>query len=218
MFKIALCGCPNSAKVIESEISAFLGNAIIDYKIYNFENVQGLMAKNMIFNICFLNKNLRGSADILLARAEKEVNRDKKTFTVLAFVEDPVSSSDCGMILNCITKLLEGSMYIAVEFITDMGLRSIAASRIIFFEFFDRKIKIKTSNAEYFCNGTLKNFMSLVGSLGFYQPHKSFIVNLKHITGIKHYTITMSDGSLIPLSQKKSKEFRKHCKDFLSKC
>ena len=43
---------------------------------------------------------------------------------------------------------------------------------------------------------------------GFYMPHKSFVVNFFHVKNLKGYDITMSDGSLVPLSQKKSTAFR----------
>ncbi len=50
---------------------------------------------------------------------------------------------------------------------------------------------------------------------GFAMPHKSFCVNLYQVKNIKGYDIFMMNGDTIPLSQKKSVEFRKKLHDFL---
>lgn len=52
----------------------------------------------------------------------------------------------------------------------------------------------------------------------FAVPHKSFVVNLFYVRAVKGYDIRMMDGSLIPLSQKKSTEFRTRLNTFLSGC
>ena len=48
------------------------------------------------------------------------------------------------------------------------------------------------------------------------MPHKSFVVNFFHVKNLKGYDITMSDGSLVPLSQKKSSVFREELAVWLS--
>lgn len=48
------------------------------------------------------------------------------------------------------------------------------------------------------------------------NAHKSFVVNLDQVRGIKGYEITMMDGSVLPLSQKKGKAFREELNLFLA--
>ena len=50
----------------------------------------------------------------------------------------------------------------------------------------------------------------------FYMPHKSFVVNLYHVKTIKGYDVIMTNNISIPLSQKKSTEFRKRLNNYLS--
>ena len=52
---------------------------------------------------------------------------------------------------------------------------------------------------------------------GFCMPHKSFVVNLYQVKSLKGYDITMMDGSVVPLSQKKSVEFREKLSSFLAR-
>ena len=48
------------------------------------------------------------------------------------------------------------------------------------------------------------------------MPHKSFVVNLDQVRGIRGYDITLMDGSIVPLSQKKGKSFREELGLFLA--
>ena len=147
--------------------------------------------------------------------AEKPENKAFEISNFVTFINDPITDKDFDKVIEFI-RLHMGytSMYLSAEFLTDAGLRSIPISKILYFEFFNRKIRIKTENNEYFCDDTLRNIISLFNSHGFYQVHKGFIVNIARITSIKNYTITLSDGSIIPLAQKKSNTFRKIYKSY----
>jgi len=205
--RVAFCNCPSSRHIIEEKILAFLG-ASAEYKYFEFDSVEALTAEGINFDLIFLNNNLIENMDTLV----KHISRTKgnESFSIINYVDDPISDKDCDKAMEHIRfHLGYTSMYLAAEFLTDKGLRSIAISKILFFEFYNRKIRIKTLNSEYFCDDTLRNVMSLFGTHDFYQAHKGFIVNLRHIASVKNYSITMSDGSTVPLAQKKSSAFRK---------
>ncbi len=51
---------------------------------------------------------------------------------------------------------------------------------------------------------------------GFAMPHKSFVVNLHAVEKIYGYELTLTDGSRIPLSQKKSVQFRRLLNQYLA--
>lgn len=57
---------------------------------------------------------------------------------------------------------------------------------------------------------TLKEFEEILSVYGFYRPQKSYIINLKHIRAYEKSdggSIIMSEGSVIPISDKKREEF-----------
>ena len=216
MFKVALCGLLNSKHTVDAKISAFLGSSVTGYTILEFETVEELIASGDYYDLYFINMKLRENEDKLFKHLSNDHKPDNKKLRFITYVEDPASDATFDAAIDCLKRHIEyDSMYLAIEFLTDRGLRSIAVSKILYFEYIDRKVKIKTQNNEYYCDDTLRNVFNLVGSYGFLQPHKSFIVNLKNITSIKNYLIKMSDGSTIPLSQKKSKEFRKCYAEYL---
>lgn len=115
-----------------------------------------------------------------------------------------------------IQEIKNSPMYLKLEFHTQQGVKSIPVSDLVLFEYCQKQVHIQTLDSNYQCRNTLQNVISLVGSHGFAYPHKSFIVNLRHIAKIKGYNIAMCNGSIVPLSQKKSKEFRLLYKNYLA--
>jgi len=124
-------------------------------------------------------------------------------------IEVPISEQALQQMLQHIMVFLEKEPYFfSMDFITDKGMKSIPVSQILYFEFYNRKIKIKTRSDEYMIHGSLHKLVTRVQGFDFYQPHKSFLVNFAHISMIKNNDITMKDNSILPLSQKKAKGFR----------
>ena len=218
MFTVALCGLPNSMGKIDERIACLLRGTATRYSISVYDSIDELLKAEKCYNLYFLNRHFREYGEAkLLSHIEKNGKRLKeqhafgqKSFNFLTYADDPVSESDCNEVLECVRRYLDyDAMYLCVEFLTNQGLRSIAISKILYFEYVDRKIIVKTQHSQYTCDDTLKHIISLLGGYAFASPHKSFIVNMRHILEIKGYTITMNDKSIIPLSQKKSREFRR---------
>ena len=223
MFKIALCNCSQSRTVIENAVAKFLGN--LEFVIQEFEDVDyrqtDITANNGEFSLWIINQNKMAKfmeSTMNNNDPSNESNIDFATqMSFVTFVTDPISDMGITNMLNLLHNYRKlASMYLSVSFLTDKGMQSIDVAQILYFEFLERKIKIKTQGSQYMCSDTLHNVLSLVEKHDFHPPHKSFIVNFKHITQIKNYNITLSDGSNIPLSQKKSKEFRRLYKQYIA--
>ena len=56
--------------------------------------------------------------------------------------------------------------------------------------------------------GSIGDIAVKMESFGFAVPHKSFVVNLHHVKNLKGYDMFMTNGEILPLSQKKSAELR----------
>jgi DNA-binding LytR/AlgR family response regulator len=218
MFRVALCGLKNSEHQVKEKISTYLKGTAIEYSVALFENIEELFSSDNYYHLYFIHIDMQSHCESELLTYIKGQNSlsSRKVFNFITYVEDPISNANCDTIFDCIKRYLEyDSMYLSIEFLTTKGLTSIALSKIVLFEYCDRKIRIKTKTSEYFCEDTLQNVFSLVSGYAFSSPHKSFIVNLKHIADISGYDITMSDGSLVPLSQKRSHTFRKAYKTYI---
>ena len=79
-----------------------------------------------------------------------------------------------------------------------------------------RKVVIHTEKAVYETNDTLKNMEERMKQYDFCMPHKSFLVNLYQVKSVKGHEIQMMDGQTLPLSQKKSVQFRERLNRYLA--
>lgn len=96
---------------------------------------------------------------------------------------------------------------------------NIKPAKIYYFERCDRKIVISTTQGEYIYIGryTMKELTQKFKPYNFECPHKSFLVNLRHLKYIKGFDIYMSSGAIIPLAQKRTVEFKATYNKYIEK-
>ncbi len=103
-----------------------------------------------------------------------------------------------------------------MRFETDEGLKEFELGDIYYFEYLCRKIQIHTKVGNYWIRGSITELAARMEPMASACLTKSFTVNLFYVKSIKGYDIHMMDGSLIPLSQKKSVEFREKLSRFMA--
>ena len=91
---------------------------------------------------------------------------------------------------------------------TTEGMEEIAVPDLYYLEYQSRKLRLVMKQGECMIRGKISEFSEKLIPYGFASPHKSFVVNLQHVKSIRGYDIFMMNGDRIPLSQKRSAEFR----------
>lgn len=91
---------------------------------------------------------------------------------------------------------------------TVQGMEEFAVEDLYYLEYQNRKLRLVMRHGECMVRGKISEFCDKLIPYGFASPHKSFIVNLYHVKAIRGYDIFMMNGDFIPLSQKRSTEFR----------
>lgn len=85
--------------------------------------------------------------------------------------------------------------------------RVIYESDIVYCEVIDKRIFIHTQNGEAVSfYGKIESLEDTLGSV-FFKCHRSYIVNLGCITAFSNGTVHMSEGSRVPVSRLRKKEF-----------
>ncbi|MCL1949272.1 MAG: LytTR family transcriptional regulator [Turicibacter sp.] len=215
MFNVLLCNCSESKSKIQERILEILGTSTVQYLIQEVDSISEVVKGTYDFDLCFINQKLVPEAQTVMEYVEKKSGEKVK---FCAFIENPITNDKCFEVIRDAVSQYLGykSMSLSLEIMTDKGIKSLPIKKIQYFEFSDRKLKIKFDNSVYYANDTLKNVMEIVSNYGFYQPHKSVIVNLEYVDGIKNYSIFMKDGEELPLAQKKSKVFKKDFHDYVT--
>ena len=79
---------------------------------------------------------------------------------------------------------------------------------ICYFEYRDRKIRIVTQNGEAWMRGSISKMAESFQNIDFAVPHKSFVVNLRHIKDIKGCDLAQTTGGDSSPFSKVKRRFR----------
>lgn len=203
-----------------------------DLQIYLYRSGEELLKREDKFDIIFLDIDMMGINGIETAKKIRVYDKKVKIIYVTNYTDYTSSAFSVHAFGYLLKPIKEEKLYeqldealsymkeedeeCLVEFITEDGLLRIDVKKIYYFEYMSRKILIKTSDGTYTMKHKISEISEKMKAFGFEMPHKSFVVNLYNVKSIKGYDIYMMDESIIPLSQKKSSEFRNALNIYLS--
>ncbi|MDU1455414.1 MAG: LytTR family DNA-binding domain-containing protein [Paeniclostridium sordellii] len=202
-----------------------------DIDIYVYESGEELINSDKEFHIIFLDIDMKGLDGIETAKKLRKYDKKVKIIYVTNYTDYTYSAFSVhafGYLVKPLNKkelynqLDEALSYTEeisnnLEFITSDGVIRIDTNSIYYFEYEQRKVIMKTIDKNYILKKKISEIGKDIQDYGFEMPHKSFVVNLYNIKTIKGYDVHMMDGSVIPLSQKKSSQFRDSLNRYLSK-
>lgn len=85
---------------------------------------------------------------------------------------------------------------------TQRGIVMIHLADVIYFEIYSHDIVIHLSGGgQETCAGTLKQLEERLPAGQFIRTHRSYLVNLDHVTEISHYQMVLSNGAKVPVSR-----------------
>lgn len=229
MLKIAVC---DDDPVMLQKMKEYLKDFEKLFAIDLYQNGEALLASDSVYDFIFLDIDMKGMSGIDTARMLRHRDRKAKIIYVtayddfrdyafavhaFAYLVKPVNQEQIHGILCEALEYSEPDTPIpSVCFQTENGLLDICVPDIYYFEYQNRRLRMVTASGETWIQDSIHHMAERMAAYDFLMPHKSFIVNLYHIKNLKGYDIFMTDGSTIPLSQKKSADFRKQLAAYLA--
>lgn len=220
---------------LETYIVSFYKNKNTEYTITicnSGTELYRLISKRCMFDIIFLDIDLKDGNGILLARKIRTTDKkakiifitNHKNFKSAAFSVRAFGYVDKPAIKEQIYQQLEDiDLYgradnneTVLKFETSDGFININVRDIIYFESSNRKIFIHTFSNIYKMNQQISKLYASMSIYHFERPHSSFLVNLDYVLGIKNYTVFMVNDIEIPLSQRKSTDFHNAMNHYLA--
>jgi DNA-binding LytR/AlgR family response regulator len=91
------------------------------------------------------------------------------------------------------------------------GMRiRINLNELLLVETYGRKLRyLMLDGKEYFCEGLISETARSLSQFGFFQIHRSYIVNLKYIEKVQSHEITLCNGLKVIIGRAHNKEFKK---------
>ena len=229
MVRVAICDDERTVvDEIEAHILMYGKMHNIGVQIYKFYEGEMLVSSEIKFDIIFLDGQMIGMDGIETASMIREKNMDIPIVFITSFayysmpahsvhsfdfIIKPFKYEDLERVLNDLmrsNKVIPEPTFL--EVFTDSGALIMQdRSEIIYFEkdkSIRRKLVMHTTKKEILINGTISEIITSLDSGQFFMPHASFIINLEHVRTLENlYTIQMTGGYEIPLSQKRKEEF-----------
>lgn len=236
MLEIVICDDEiKLANGVKKLAEKYIHDRKIDATFYVYQNPKDILGNINNFNIVFLDIEMGEYNGIEIAKNIKKVARDTliifmtsydqysiKAYKAHAFdyIMKPINYEKIRDTLDDLFtlnhKLLDKEL--SVKFRTKQFEVNVKVNDILYFELDFRQIYYITLNSRVRIIDDFKKIKTIFQEYDFYSPHKSFMVNLDKIDTFKGYEIYMINGDCIPLSQKKSPEFRKNYRDFINQC
>ena len=173
-------------------------------------------------HLLFLDVDMGSENGIAIAHEIRKVNRDM----ILVYVSGYVQYAPAGynvkafayILKNDLESLFRTTMDDVVKQLDFRGMAykikigdtetSLPLKNILYIESFDKITEIHTDlpQGKYTVRQPLAEAVKQLADKGFLQIHKSYLVNMQHITKLKNYTIVLTDGTPLPAAQKRWRE------------
>ena len=116
-----------------------------------------------------------------------------------------------------VEKLIKTDRQIRIA--TTEGIKSLDANSILYVESERNYCTVHlTYGTKYVCRSTLTAFEQEITGFDFYRIHSAFIVNLEHVERIMEDGTVLVKNEMLPIAQKRAKEFKKAYMDYVRRC
>lgn len=244
MIKIAVCDdSKDDAAIIEKAIAEYMEEKRSSYKIDLFTSGEALVDSEEDFHIIFLDISM-GEGMSGIAAGEKIQNFYKKTKIIyttsfqqffeqalnqvhaFAYLVKPVEKKKLVAQLDAVMNFLNEEeknrqmvsfevIHITKESKVETVIKQFDIEEIFYFKYVNRKIMIRTKSGDFFFGGQMKKLMERMRQFAFESCHQSYCVNMRYVKKIKGYELYLNNGETIPVSQKKSSEFREKLNKYI---
>lgn len=191
-----------------------------------------LLASKTPYDILFLDIDMPGKNGIETA---KEIRRTDKRVKIIyvtnygGYAGYAFGVHAFGYLLKPVKReaiyrqLYEACQYFEEEkktpeltFETEDGTHRVQISEILYFEYGNRRVTAHLEKGSFSWKGKIADCLARMQEYGFAMPHKSFVVNLYQVQSVRGCEVELQNKELLPLSQKKAREFRETLNDYLA--
>lgn len=222
--KIVICDDDNMyAQEVKLHIEELLDEKKVEAEIEVFNDSGDLHDSPGFYEVAFLDVEMTPYTGIETARALRDVNPyivifiitshdkyldDAMDMNVFRYIRKPL---DIERLVRGMDKAIStiNNQQIPVLLKNNEGTVNIASDDIVYIEISGRTTTVVTVRETYISENKIGYWEEKLTASYFYRVHKSFIINMKHITNYTRDTVTLLKEYDIPIAYRKQAEFRK---------
>ena len=216
--RIAICDDdPNDLAALSHCLKNYNANGL---DIYEFDKSTDLLLsiKAVTYDIVFLDIEMPAPNGYETALSLKKLAPNSLIIFLTQSMEYTLRGY--GLVFRYLTKPIDRRILYSV---LDTAIKEVTANRFVFtaegtariirleeiyyIEVFNHYIILHTVDREYPFRATLKDVLSQLPAGYFGMPHQSYIVNFAHIKTATSSDLHLTNGSTIPISRRRQKDF-----------
>lgn len=157
-------------------------------------------------------RNFDRAADLIFLTSSPEYAVDSYTVKASDYLLKPVQKKRFFAALDDILEQKERLLEKSIVVKSTIGVHKIFLSRLMYVEAFNRRVVYYLLNGEQLeCTERFSQVCdNLMKNPEFILPHRSFLVNMNFIRSIAGNDMTLANGMVIPLAQRRITEIKKH--------
>ena len=246
LIKIAICDDdPKDIHVIKTVVKNYMEDREISYQIDTFSCGEELLDSHQEYHFVFLDIAMgEGMNGIMTGKQFQRFHRNTKIIYItsfhqycevavndvhaFAYLQKPIKREKLQMQLRDLLEIVEEEreesqsisfeiFKITKDYRMETKIEEFTLDEIFYFEYMNRKIKVITSKGDFYFSGQMKKLIGKMSEFSFESCHRNYLVNLKYVMRIKGYEVYLKNGAVIPVSQKKSFEFREKLNSYIQK-
>lgn len=217
-------------KIKDMIIEYYEVNHLTKPNIYIFNDGLSLLQSDITSDIVYLDVEMPGLDGIQAGRMLMQRNKntliivitsymeyldDAMRFHVFRYLSKPIEQKRFNLNLkDAITECEKKSKTICIE--TNSENLVVSTLDIIFIEIIGRKSLVHTTLGTYHSPKPLSSWKSVLDEDFFYQPHRSYIINLHYVSSFSQSAIFLCGSKYTAyLAERKYHAFKKHYLNFL---
>ncbi len=227
--KIAICDDENFyVEQIKTIIENFFSSKNIDCLIECFSCGEALVACDKVFDIIFLDIEMKSLNGIETARYINSKSSHTKIFIFTShnqYLDDAMDLKVFRYIdKNCTSERIVAGLQKALENLqlTDIVITTkeneniiVSKNDIIYVEVKYKKVYVQTIKNRYVSRQKMEYFKECLETGFFAVPHNSFIVNMYHIKKFKRDSLDLTGGYNVSIASRKQASFKKQFMTFI---
>ena len=226
MFRIAICDDERQfRKRIHDILIEYMNENDILYEIDEFESGKDFISLGINlakYDIVFLDIEMPGMNGIYVGNELKKANRNVIVFVVTSYSEY-LDEAMRFHVFRYLSKPLDkqrffrnlkdalayyNSITLKIPVETKQAVYSFPASQIIAIEAQGRKVIVHTARQDFDSIHNMNYWLEKLPQNSFFQTHRSFIINLGHITDFDHTLIHLTNQLTAYLTRRKYRTFK----------
>ena len=225
--------CDDEQKFVDDlkfHIERYMQTHLINAEITTTVSPEEILKGDAVYDLAFLDIQMPGVDGITLGKELKSRNSKLILFYITAYSDYLDEAMDLQIFRYFYKPFDEKRLYASldrameyldesyVDIIVEGGKESvkIPVDDIVFVRRENRKITVFTVNKDYVCKSGFGEIISKLPNTFFYLVHKSFLVNIHHITKYSYTEIYVGD-TRISVATRKQADFHKFWFDYVKR-